>query len=206
MLTGYTAGILDGKITTFPQFAKLCMRSFGATIHMHDESLDKEYYPREVSTYHKEKIERIEKEIELLEKVSDKQLIKDGKKRLKEEKENILKQIKIEEKQREKLEKMLNKAKSFIPPTEAHRSFKDFMINQLKQTIDLDCDTKYLKKKLNKIELQEKSIHPIILRKDKIKNLNEDLQYYIQEYKKEWLRVEESNKWVTDLLTALKNY
>ena len=39
MPTGYTAGILEGKIKTFPEFAKICMRAFGAAIHMRDNGL-----------------------------------------------------------------------------------------------------------------------------------------------------------------------
>lgn len=41
MPTGYTAGILDNKITTFSEFALLCSRAFGATIHMREDDLDK---------------------------------------------------------------------------------------------------------------------------------------------------------------------
>lgn len=53
MPTGYTAGILDGEINTFEEFAKTCMRAFGATIHMRDEPLSKTYEPEKTSDYHK---------------------------------------------------------------------------------------------------------------------------------------------------------
>ena len=48
MPTGYTAGIIDGKTETFQEFAKQCMRNFGACIHMRDENMGKEYEPIQV--------------------------------------------------------------------------------------------------------------------------------------------------------------
>jgi len=203
MPTGYTAGILDGEITTFPQFVKLCMRNFGATIHMRDESFDKEYEPRKVSTYHNENIKQIKKEIELLEKTSDEQLIKNEKKRLKEAKENALKYIEERKENRKKLEKLLEEAKAFEPPTTEHIGIKNFMIEQLETTIDFDCDTKYTEEELERIALQEKSIDAIVLRQNKKESLEEDLQYHLKHHKEEVLRVTESNKWVEDLLNAV---
>lgn len=75
MPTGYTEGIMNGKITTFPQFAKLCMRAFGATIHLRDESLDSEYEPRVPSDYHSKEIERAKKNIIDAKKLSDEEII-----------------------------------------------------------------------------------------------------------------------------------
>lgn len=52
MATGFTSGIIDGSITNFKQFATQCIRAFGATLHMRDESLDVEYTPQKVSDYY----------------------------------------------------------------------------------------------------------------------------------------------------------
>jgi hypothetical protein len=40
MPTGYTAGVMEGKITTFSDFALTCARAFGACITMRDEAFD----------------------------------------------------------------------------------------------------------------------------------------------------------------------
>lgn len=50
MPTGYTAGIIDGKINTFRDFALVCVKAFGAAIHMRDEQDVK---------YHSQRIEQI---------------------------------------------------------------------------------------------------------------------------------------------------
>ena len=63
MPTGYTGYIVDGDITEFKDFAKLCMRACGATIHMRDEPTDKEYEPRTPSDYHLTSISRAENRI-----------------------------------------------------------------------------------------------------------------------------------------------
>jgi hypothetical protein len=82
MPTGYTSGIIDGKITTFQQFAKLCMRAFGATIHMRDESMDAEYTPDKPSEYYPKEIAKTKKLLAAIESASDKKLIADYKKEL----------------------------------------------------------------------------------------------------------------------------
>ncbi len=61
MPTGYTAGIIDGTTTTFQQFAKQCIRNFGATIHMRDEPSDVEYIERIPSDFHTKAIEEANK-------------------------------------------------------------------------------------------------------------------------------------------------
>ena len=60
MPTGYTEGIIDGKTETFQDFAKQCMRAFGATIHMRDEDMEAEITPRTPSDYSSKEIESFE--------------------------------------------------------------------------------------------------------------------------------------------------
>jgi len=46
MPTGYTQGILDGTTKDFKEFAKHCMKAFGACVHMRDDDMKKEYEER----------------------------------------------------------------------------------------------------------------------------------------------------------------
>lgn len=75
MPTGYTAGILDGTINDFPQFAKLWMRAFGATVMMRDEPLDKEWEPRTPSDYHLKAIEKANAELDKAKSYSDEDIL-----------------------------------------------------------------------------------------------------------------------------------
>ena len=87
MPTGYTAGILDGKITTFPQFAKQCMRAFGATIHMRDDDMDAEITPRTPSDYYSKEIEKAKQLLKDAETFSDEVIVKNRKEELEKSKE-----------------------------------------------------------------------------------------------------------------------
>ena len=58
MPTGYTAGILDGTVKDFNEFAKKCSRAF--MIHLRDEPFDSEYKKREPSDYHSKNLKEAE--------------------------------------------------------------------------------------------------------------------------------------------------
>ncbi len=93
MPTGYTAEILDGKITTFPQFAKQCMRAFGATIHMRDDDMDAEFTPRTPSDYYAKEIKKANQVIKEAELLTDEEIIDARKKELQESKASYTKGI-----------------------------------------------------------------------------------------------------------------
>jgi hypothetical protein len=42
MPTGYTAGVADGTITEFREYALLCARAFGACIMLRDEPVEEQ--------------------------------------------------------------------------------------------------------------------------------------------------------------------
>jgi len=45
---------------------------------------------------------------------------------------------------RERYEAMLAQVKAWTPPTSEHQGLKDFMVEQLEESIDFDCGTDYL--------------------------------------------------------------
>jgi hypothetical protein len=205
MPTGYTSGIIDGKINTFPDFAKLCMRAFGATIHMRDENLDIEYEPRKVSNYYLENIEETKKKLINIKKQSNDSIIKSVTRQLNNDKKyniNKIKEIKV---LKDKLTTMLNHAIDYIPPTKEHVGIKEFMIQQITDTIKWDCDDEYHVQKLERIEKELKNIDPKLIRKDRIQMYEEDLVRYQKQYDEELLRCLESNKWVTNFLNSINN-
>ena len=120
MPTGYTAGILDGTITTFPQFAKLCMRAFGATIHLRDESLDTEYEQRVPSDYHSKSIEKAKQSIIDAEKLTDNEIVDTRKKQLEDSKKYHLEAIEKAKKSTIEMNKILFDVRKWQPPTPDH--------------------------------------------------------------------------------------
>lgn len=203
MPTGYTAGILDGTITTFPQFAKLCMRAFGATIHLRDESLDTEYEPRVPSDYHSKEIERLKQSIIDYQNLSDAEITEAKNNKLEDSKQYHLEAIEKAKKAKLDINKILSKVHKWQPPTQDHVGIKEFMIDQLEKTIAFDCKTDYEDKQLIEIENELLNIKPSEIRKQIIEQAAKDLVYHNTENLKEIQRCEQSNKWVTDFLRSI---
>ena len=201
MPTGYTAGILDGKVTTFKQFATKCMRAFGACIHMRDEPNSKKYTPRVVDPYYLEAIEEAKKKLEEAKTISDKKLMKRIEKSIEENRKWKLALINEKKKNRFKLESIIQEAQSWKPPSNDHIEFKKFMIEQLQVTLSVDCDTEYYEKEL--VGLEERT--PVdIVRVDLIKEAEVDLEHRYEEYWKQVEIVKKANKWVDDVMVTME--
>lgn len=204
MPTGYTYGVIEGKIKDFPEFAKTCMRAFGATIHLRDEPLDKEYEPRVPCDYHSEELSKGILNLETAKTISDEELIAKEFERRSERKEYLRGQIKKIKEQKIVLEKMLKEVTKWTPPTHDHINFKNFMVEQLQSTIDRDGSTEYYDIELKNID--KKTLDAKAMRQEMIDDVTGQIEYHTKEYKKELERCNESNKWVNDLLKSLKQY
>jgi hypothetical protein len=204
MPTGYTSGIIDGDIKTFKEFATGCMRAFGATIHMRDDSMDAEYKPRVIDDYYIRAIKEYEDSMEELNKMSDSEIISN-------ETKNIKKDIKYYEdvivkrkKTAETLNEMLKEVLKWNPPTSEHIGFKDFMKEQLESTIRYDGDFEYYKDTLS--ELKEKLTKPVdalYLRNFKLSLVKESLDRAKERLVEEVNRCSESNNWVEVLMKSI---
>lgn len=208
MPTGYTAGILDGKITTFSQFVKQSMRAFGACNHMVDMNFEEDYIERSPSSFYKTKIKELEGVIEQISLLTDAEILENKKKELEEKKRDILEQIKKKEKYTNVLMEILKEAKEWEPPTEEHVGIKSFMIDQLESTIKYDCDLLYEKNKLKKVQAELENFPNFELvteeRTKRIEKAKTDIEDYTKEYEKEIKRCQEANQWVKELLGSLE--
>jgi hypothetical protein len=205
MPTGYTAGIIDGEITTFEQFATQCTRAFGATIHMRDNPLDSPYEPRTPSEYYVNSLQSQREKLEETKTMTDEAIVRDF--------ENLLNDsLKYHERELEKtkvnlgrLNSIMESAKSWVPPTEDHEGVRDYMIDQLEITIKADGDPSYHVNKIvqAKKELEE-GIDPKVYREEKIKESEDRIAYYEGEVQKELERCKQSNDWMDKFLESIK--
>ena len=205
MPTGYTAGIIDGEITTFEQFAIQCTRAFGATIHMRDNPMDSPYEPRTPSDYHTNSIQSKRERLEEIESMSDEKIVEDFNTQLGEDLKYH--QTKMEEDKRnlEKLNSMLESAKSWVPPTEDHQPFRNFMIEQIESTIKVDGDPSYHVNKMVGIKKQmEEGINPKEYREETIQEIKSQISYHETEYQKELVRCKDSNDWMDKFFESIK--
>jgi hypothetical protein len=204
MPTGYTAGILDGDIKDFKTFAKKCMRNFGATIHMRDESNDVEYFPRTPGDYHTKEIKKANQLLTDSQTLSDEAIIQIRKDELTKDKEYHLRAIDKNKIDSENLNKFLEEARKYNPPTEQHKGIKSFMIEQITSTIDFDCNNSYHAEKLVAIDKEMETITPKLVRLSMLEKATKDLRYHETEYAKELKRCNESNEWVRRFIDSLE--
>lgn len=203
MPTGYTSGILDGKITTFEQFTKTCMRAFGATIHMKEDSLDREYVPREVDSYYFESIEKWTNILKEIESASDDEILSKKEKELDAQISHYREKIKHAEEYGIKLQEIKTKTEHWIPPTEDHANLKKFMLEQLDMTIKSDCDASYYIDGLNRAYNESFNLDVDRIRNEYIKDAKSNLEFSKENLEKEMCRVNDSNKWVEQLLNSI---
>lgn len=198
MPTGYTADIAKG--ITFEQFAMSCARAFGACITMRDSSSDtpipKEFKP---STYHKEALKEEYKRLEKINKMTVAEAEIEAKKKYDEEILEVQNQLKKSSTLQKKYEDMLQKVYTWVAPAD-HIKFKDFMIKQIKESIEYDCDISYWTRTKEEIKLFTGE-EWLKLQKEVIQS---SIEYHRREDKEEIERVAGRNKWIRELRESLK--
>lgn len=196
MPTGYTCDIKDG--ISFKKFIMGCAHAFGALIEMRDDSIDTPIPEFKVSDYHTKELTKAEKQLRLLKGMTKKQLGANSKADYEQEREYNQRSIIKADKLRVKYDEMLEHVRNWIPPTFGHRELKHFMFEQLKRSLDQDCDTKYWKKNM-----------PTLLSGDdwyakQMKEFEWSINYHTEEQQKEVERVTERNSWVNALRRSIK--
>ena len=197
MPTGYTADIPSG--ITFEQYALNCARAFGATITMRDDPKDtpipEEFEP---SDFYKKEAAKARKEIDAIckmkiadcEKAADKEYVKAELERklcLKDNREQIL-----------SYKAMLEEVKGWTTPSEDHKEFKKFMIEQIESSIGFDDMSDHYSKPSEKLTGKQ-------WKESKIGSLIKSVERYDEEYAKEVDRTNQRNKWVRQLRESLAN-
>lgn len=205
MPTGYTTGILDGSIKDFKQFATLCMRAFGATLHMRDENMDSPYEPRVPSDYYQNEIDKANELLKVAENLTDDEVVELRKAALLKSKQYHIKAIEKATHDLNLLNEILADATKYIPPTQEHTEIKNFMIQQITETKKFDGDDSYHRNELAKINQELNNLNPAVIRSQMFAQAENDLQYHTEELSKEIKRCNDSNKWVEQFLDSLQN-
>lgn len=192
MPSGYTAALYEGE-QDFRDFVLTTARGMGALIHMRDTSLDAEITLPEVSDYHPHQLEKAQAALKEYEGYSDEEwtALRD------EEHERLMRSWLDSQKtaleRRKRYDEMLYKVWAWLPPTDKHVSFKEYMIDQLTESKKFDCST-WNKPVLKSLEEYKE---------EKMGNALRDVSYHSNELIKERERVNERRKWIQALLDSL---
>lgn len=194
MPTGYTAPVVDGKITKFSDFALSCARAFGALISMRDDAMDAPI-PKEIkpSDYHAKRVKEISAALAKTLKMTPAQMSAGAAKANEQVAESIRSCRREYELENSRLEKMLAEARAWEPPTPDHKGMKEFMVQQLTDSMHT---FKYLDEPA---KLSGQDWH-----KMEIDRLKRDLDYHTEENEQEIARAAERTEWLKQLRSSLR--
>lgn len=200
MATGYTHNIKDG--ITFRKFALNCARNFGATIALRDESSDVEVTPENVkfgSDYHKKQLSLAKSAKAKFRKLNQAQKRVIFKAEMNRAIDNCRQSDASMKAQKKKYLAMLEKVEKWTPPTKEHKNMKDFMVSQIDQSVDFDCNPKYNNERI--VEVVTKSYSEWLAAKKE--ELNRDIEYHEEELANDTKRDTERPEWVKNLIDSL---
>jgi len=142
MPSAYTAPIKDG--ITFEQFAMNCARAFGALIEMRDMPDGAEIPERfEPSDYHIKALERERAALAELEALSPEQCETRAIAEFEKDEDYRLRALREARALQQKYESMLAMVRDWQPPSDDHQGMKDFMVQQIQDSIKFDCGVEY---------------------------------------------------------------
>lgn len=196
MPTGYTAAIADD--ISFNNFVMRCARSMGALIEMRDCPLNTPIPERfEPSDYHIKQQQLAEGEVRRLREMSDSEAEIEAQRDFEKACVDNARQIEKANNLRRKYEAMLKQVKAWNPPTKEHTGLKNFMIDQIVDSIKFDCGVDYYE------QSQPQCLTGADWRKKKLGAAIDNYNYHKNGYLKEVKRVESRNQWVKELKESL---
>lgn len=196
MATGYTSCIEEGA--TFKEFTLGCARAFGALYHMRDEPRDVEVTEiKGESEYNREELIKAKKGLAEAMKIN----LEDAEIQANENYNEIIKHNKDQIRKIEELKikylEMLTQVKDWEPPTSAHANLKEFMIEQIEESIKHDCTVEYWKKGPTKKTAKQ-------WLKDHIETKQWSIDYHSKQLKEDKDRYKDTNDWIRQLKDSLE--
>jgi len=198
MPTGYTADITDTM--PFRDFAMKCARAMGALIMMRDDPSDAPIPEAfEPSTYHAENIAKADARLKELDEMDAAAKERGAREEFMAASKAHAESLAKSRGTRRRYERMLREVNDWKPPTPDHQGFKDFMVQQLTESIRFDCweegDSEWRK--------PPKHLGPGDWWAKEVDKANRDLVYHRREHTAEVERATMRTKWVKDLRASL---
>jgi len=193
MPTGYTACVVDGDVTTFPEFAMTCARAFGSFIHMRDEGLDVPLRLPPKPKLDVEALNQRKKELERLEAMTPEEAEAFG----------MVEQAKSDQQKNRwhatrdlenaRLRAMCEKVETWTPPTPEHENFKKFMLEQLAIS-------------MHQVRDDEKQMPPLERYKNAVERKRHSIEREQQRYAMDLQRWQEACRWIQQMMDSLHEW
>lgn len=139
MPSNYTSKLYNNEQTNLKDYALNCARSFGVFAEYRDQELPDSPIEIKVDQYYYDQVERDKEVSEYLKEATAEELTSYIIKKRVENAENKLNSSKEKNSIRERYLKMLEEVEAWEPPSDKHIEFKNFMNEQLENSIEFDC-------------------------------------------------------------------
>lgn len=205
MPTGYTQKVLDGG--SFEEFAletstafSYLARSLSESGKLADGPLpDPEKLARD--SYHGKELAKAQKKLKSVLRMSFDEAAQKAKQEYDEEKKSLQEGLARISDYAFKLDKMVKAVLAYKPPdSKEHKAHKDYMLDQLKKTIEQDTDTSYYTERLAEL----KPLTGKQWKKKAIAGAKHDIEYHGKELAEDAERMKEAVAFMADLRTAVK--
>lgn len=199
MPTGYTSDVVDGKVTTFPDFAWQCARAFGALVNMRDEpsnaAIPQSFEP---SPFYLEQLHLARNTLARLQRMTHEDIHQAA---AKAREEQIKSRVDYKAEKiltAARYDAMIKKVEAWGPPSPDHEEMKRFMLQQLRDGKDFDCG-----------HFRETPLPPFDPEKwwtEELDQARQSVERYAVEWEKEQSRVQGRNEWLRKLRESLSKY
>jgi len=165
---------------------------------MRDDSTDTkiptEFMP---STYYVEALEKAQRELKRLQTISSETALVFAKKEFAEVIKNQQERISENNNLRKKYKDMLLQVKEWQPPSPEHLGLKDFMVQQITDSIKWDCNNSYL------LDNPPKLLGGNEWLSQKTAKVLKDIEYHTKENQEEIERAKTRTMWIKQLRNSL---
>jgi hypothetical protein len=198
MPTGYTHKVQDGKITSLRDFAMECVRGMGVCISMRDDPHDKpipERFEPEAS-YHDEHIATARNVLDKTPGLTPQECDVLAQADFEAEMESHIKYANNRQQAKANYQNMIAKVEAWKPHEDVV-GLKDFMLQQLRESIKFDCSDSYRPEPPIRLTGEQ-------WRQKQLERASRDLAYHEKKRAAEIRRVEDRNRYLVALRESLQ--
>lgn len=205
-MNSYTSAFLDGEVITLEEFANVISKAFGFCSHLREHKFTAPYKPMDIdkeTEYYREQIEELESEIEELKTSSLEDIEKKRKRELKEDITRIENYIALKKINYKRIIKLIEELESKNFPEEL-LPCREYMLRELIDVRDNDCDTKFYEEQLKKSEYEYNYFNVEEYVKTAIRYKTTEIEQNKEYIKTVTERVEKNNKLAEQFFNIFK--
>jgi hypothetical protein len=201
MATGFTYYLTENDNVPLKHFAMKCARGFGPMIHMRDYDMDGPI-PDDLgfdNSYHLEGIARAQDKITELTSMTKGEYIHQAQQKIQDSITEYEKGKKNSQIVSKRLIDMIQQVSTWVPPSPEHEGLKQFMLDQLTSTLDMEVDESWWTEQIEQAkntDLTQRYEHELSVAK-------RDLQYHTEKAAEDDKHKEWAINWVRQLQASL---